>query len=107
MVLNWIFMVLVGIVAYLWCPSNEHDILVLVNSSTFSISSLKEIKNLKAAFKISRNIYDEIKEVPDSFKTKVNYHLHLFLTLPFKSCLNIKCNLVNIFFRFRQIGTWF
>ena len=72
-------MILVGLVAYLWCPSNEHDILVLVNSSTFSISSLNKIKNLKAAFKMSRNIYDEIKEVPDSFKTKVRVRLPLFL----------------------------
>ena len=75
MQVNWKFIFLVGVVAYLWYPSNEHDILVLVNSSTFAIARLKEIKNLKAAFKISRNIYNEIKEVPDSFKTEVRDHL--------------------------------
>ena len=72
MIVNYFFIFLVGIVAYLWYPANEHDILVLVNSSTFAISKLKEIQNLKAAFKISRNIYDETKEVPDSFTTKVS-----------------------------------
>ena len=72
MIVNYFFIFLVGIVAYLWYPPNEHDILVLVNSSTFAISKLKEIQNLKAAFKISRNIYDETKEVPDSFTTKVS-----------------------------------
>ena len=75
MQVNWKFIFLVGVVAYLWYPSNEHDILVLVNSSTFAIARLKEIKNLKAAFKISRNIYNEIKEVPDSFKTEVRDYL--------------------------------
>ena len=71
MILNSIFMILVVIVAYFWYPSNEHNLLVLVNSSTFAFSRLKDIKNLKAAFKISRNIYEE-KRIPiDEIETKV------------------------------------
>ena len=72
MVLNCIFVGLVTLVAYLWYPSNEHNLLVLVNTNTFSMSSLKKIKHLKAAFKISRNIYyDERKEEKDNAIAKV------------------------------------
>ena len=69
--MNWSFIVLVVLVAYLWYPSNEHNFLVLLDSSTFAVSRLQEIKNLKAAFKVSRNVYDEVKTTPDYIDTKV------------------------------------
>ena len=73
MILHWCFMILVALVAYLWCPSNEHNLLILLKSETFMISRLQEIQNLKAAFKMSRNIYEDVKTIPGGYQynTKV------------------------------------
>jgi len=57
---NIIFVVLLGIAAYRWYPASEHNILVLVNSATYDPSRISQVKGLKSAFKIERNIDDTL-----------------------------------------------
>ena len=76
---NWIFMVLVAVVAYLWYPSNEHNLLVLVNTNTFALSRLMEIKNIKAAFKMTRNVYEEMRQAETDNKDTQVMEKYLFL----------------------------
>ena len=57
---TWIFILLVAVLTYQWYPVVEHNVLVLVNSSTYDISKLAQIKNLKAVFKIDKNIDDHM-----------------------------------------------
>ena len=58
---TWILVVFVAVIVYQWYPVTEHNILVLVNSNTFDVSKLAQVKNLKAVFKIDRNIDDHMK----------------------------------------------
>ena len=53
---HFIFAILVGIAAYRWYPATEHNVLVLVNAKTLDLSMITQIRNLKAAFKIDRNV---------------------------------------------------
>ena len=55
-----VFVILLGIAAYRWYPVSEHNILVLVNSSTYDPSRISQVKGLKAAFRIERNIDDTL-----------------------------------------------
>ena len=58
---TWVFVVFLAVNLYQWYPVTEHNILVLVNSNTFEVSKLAQVKNLKAAFKIDRNIDSHMK----------------------------------------------
>ena len=57
---NWIFGVLLAIAIHRWYPVSEHNLLVLVNTTTYDPSRIAQIKGLKAAFKIERNIDDKL-----------------------------------------------
>ena len=57
---TWLFMIIVAILVYQWYPVVEHNILVLANSQTVDISKLAQIRNLKAVFKIDKNIDDHM-----------------------------------------------
>ena len=62
---NWIFVALLAIAIYRWYPESHHNILALVNTTTYDVSRISQIKGLKAVFKIERNIDD---------KLGLNYH---------------------------------
>ena len=69
---TWIFILIVAVLVYQWYPVVDHNILVLVNSSTVDISKLAQIKNLKAVFKIDQNIDDHMgRKNENELKTKV------------------------------------
>ena len=70
----WIFTVVVAIFIYQWYPTKDHNLLVLVESNTFDISKLSQIKQLKAVFRIDSNI-DEHMNKHDSkeLELKVKY----------------------------------
>ena len=74
-----VFVILLGIAAYRWYPVSEHNILVLVNSSTYDPSRISQVKGLKAAFRIERNIDDTLgREYHWEQKAKVfrtRYHI--------------------------------
>ena len=57
---NWIFVALLAIAIYRWYPASERNILVLLNSTTYDVSRISQIKGLKAVFKIERNIDDKL-----------------------------------------------
>ena len=57
---NIVFVVLFGIAVYRWYPASEHNILVLVNSATYDPSRISQIKGLKSAYRIERNIDDTL-----------------------------------------------
>lgn len=82
----WIFTVVVSIFVYQWYPTKDRNLLVLVESSTFDISRLSQIKQLKAVFKIDANIDEHMsKNNPEDLQSKVNclfvqysrFNLHL------------------------------
>ena len=58
---TWILIIFVAVLVYQWYPVVEHNVLILANSSTFEVSKLAQIKNVKAAFKIDQNIDDHMK----------------------------------------------
>lgn len=69
---TWILIIFVAVLVYQWYPVVEHNILVLANSSTFEVSKLAQIKNVKAAFKIDQNIDDHMKRNDEKeLETKV------------------------------------
>ena len=70
----WIFTVVVAIFIYQWYPTKDHNLLVLIESNTFDISKLSQIKQLKAVFRIDSNI-DEHMNKHDSkeLELKVKY----------------------------------
>ena len=57
---NCLFVILFSIAVYRWYPEFDHNILVLVNSATYDVARISQIKNLKAAFRIERNIDDKL-----------------------------------------------
>ena len=59
---TWIGIALIATVVYRWYPVTEHNVLVLVTTNTFDLSQLAQVKNLKAAIKIDRNIDDHMKK---------------------------------------------
>ena len=70
----WIFTVVVSIFVFQWYPTKDHNLLVLVESSTFDISRLSQIKELKAVFKIDANIDEHMsKNNPEDLQSKVKY----------------------------------
>ena len=70
----WIFTVVVSIFVYQWYPTKDRNLLILVESSTFDISRLSQIKQLKAVFKIDVNIDEHMsKNNPEDLKSKVKY----------------------------------
>ena len=70
----WIFTVVVAIFIYQWYPTKDHNLLVLVESNTFDISKLSQIRQLKAVFKIDANIDEHMsKNNPEDLKSKVKY----------------------------------
>ena len=70
----WIFTVVVAIFIYQWYPTKDHNLLVLVESSTFDISKLSQIKQLKAVFKIDANIDEHMnKHDREELELKVTY----------------------------------
>ena len=72
---TWIFVVFVAVIVYQWYPVTEHNILVLVNSNTFDVSKLAQVKNLKAVFKIDRNIDDHMKRnSPSELEARVKFN---------------------------------
>ena len=82
----WIFTVVVSLLVYQWYPTKNRNLLVLVESSTFDISRLSQIKQLKAVFKIDANIDEHMsKNNPEDLQSKVNclfvqysrFNLHL------------------------------
>ena len=58
---HWVLIALLAVIAYRWYPTTEHNILVLVNSKTFDVSEIAQVKNLKAAFRIDKNIDEHMK----------------------------------------------
>jgi hypothetical protein len=71
---TWTFVVFVGVIVYQWYPVTEHNILVLVNTNTFDVSKLAQVKNLKTAFKIDTNIDDHMKKnSPSELEARVNF----------------------------------
>ena len=85
----WIFTVVVSIFVYQWYPTKDRNLLVLVESSTFDISRLSQIKQLKAVFKIDANIDEHMnKNSPEDLQSKVKY---LFIQY---NRLNLNQNLV-------------
>ena len=70
----WIFTVVVSIFVYQWYPTKDRNLLVLVESSTFDISRLSQIKQLKAVFKIDANIDEHMnKNNPEDLQSTVKY----------------------------------
>ena len=70
----WIFTVVVAIFIYQWYPTKDHNLLVLVESNTFDISKLSQIKQLKAVFRIDSNIDEHMKKHdPEELELKVKY----------------------------------
>ena len=69
---TWIFIGLIAAIVYRWYPVTEHNILVLVNSNTLDLSKLAQVKDLKAVFKIDRNIDAHMgRNNAEEIKTKV------------------------------------
>ncbi len=92
---TWIFIGAVAIIVYQWYPITEHNILVLVKSNTFDISKLAQIKNLKAAFKIDKNIDEHMKRNnPSELEAKVFFQLinrkYCFFVLIISICETIQ-----------------
>ena len=70
----WIFTVVVAIFIYQWYPTKDHNLLVLVESNTFDISKLSQIKQLKAVFRIDSNIDEHMnKHNSKELELKVKY----------------------------------
>ena len=70
----WILTVVVSIFVYQWYPTKDRNLLVLVESSTFDISKLSQIRQLKAVFKIDANIDEHMsKNNPEDLQSKVKY----------------------------------
>ena len=71
----WIFIVVVSIFVFQWYPTMDRNLLVLVESSTFDISRLSQIKQLKAVFKIDANIDEHMsKNNPEELQSKVKWY---------------------------------
>ena len=69
---TWVVIALIASVAYRWYPVTERNVIVLVNSNTYDLSELAQVKHLKAVFKIDRNIDEHMGEsIADELKTKV------------------------------------
>ena len=72
----WIFSIVVSLFVYQWYPTKDRNLLVLVESSTFDISRLSQIKQLKAVFKIDANIDEHMSNnSPEDLQSKVKYSL--------------------------------
>ena len=70
----WIFTVVASICVYQWYPTKDRNLLVLVESSTFDMSRLSQIKQLKAVFKIDANIDEHMnKNNLEDLQSKVKY----------------------------------
>ena len=48
--------VVLGLATYKYFPIWEDNLLVLVNSQTVDVARLNKIQNIKAAFKVERNL---------------------------------------------------